>query len=182
MGMLVNSAVHKTKGSQAENSRPEKKVKTEDAESTDISAARHTSSSGFLVNLLVVPMDGSHWDLESWVSGEHGFVVFTLGSMVSDMPEETSSVFLEAFKRISQKVIWRYTGQVPNNVTDNVKIMKWVPQKDLLAHPGVRAFITHVTMVMLPLIADQPDNALKLASRGAGVVLDIYALSTENLL
>ncbi|KAK2822002.1 hypothetical protein Q5P01_022067 [Channa striata] len=61
MGMLVNSAVHKTKGSLAENSRPEKKVKTEDAESTDISAARHTSSSGFLVNLLVVPMDGSHW-------------------------------------------------------------------------------------------------------------------------
>ncbi len=43
-------------------------------------------------------------DLESWVSGEHGFVVFTLGSMVSDMPEEITSVFLEAFKQIPQKV------------------------------------------------------------------------------
>ena len=43
-------------------------------------------------------------DLDSWVSGEHGFVVFTLGSMVSDLPEETTSVFLEAFRQIPQKV------------------------------------------------------------------------------
>lgn len=43
-------------------------------------------------------------DLGSWVSGEHGFVVFTLGSMVSDLPEEITSVFLEAFRQIPQKV------------------------------------------------------------------------------
>lgn len=43
-------------------------------------------------------------DLQPWVSGEHGFVVFTLGSMVSDMPTETTSVFLEAFRQIPQKV------------------------------------------------------------------------------
>uniref|UniRef100_A0A7N9AM22 glucuronosyltransferase n=1 Tax=Mastacembelus armatus TaxID=205130 RepID=A0A7N9AM22_9TELE len=134
-------------------------------------------------------------DLESWVSGEHGFVVFTLGSMVSEMPVETTCVFLEAFRQIPQKVIWRYTGQIPNNVPNNVKIMNWVPQNDLLAHPGARAFITHagshglfeglcnaVPMVMVPLDGDQPDNAQKLASRGAGVILDIYSISTESLL
>lgn len=38
------------------------------------------------------------------MSGEHGFVVFTLGSMVSDLPEEITSVFLEAFRQIPQKV------------------------------------------------------------------------------
>ncbi|KAF0047313.1 hypothetical protein F2P81_000946 [Scophthalmus maximus] len=134
-------------------------------------------------------------DLESWVSGEHGFVVFTLGTMVSDLPEETASIFLEAFRQIPQQVIWRYTGQVPDNVPGNVKTMKWVPQNDLLAHPGARAFITHagshglfeglchgVPMVMLPLGGDQPDNAKRLASRGAGVVLDILSISTESLL
>ncbi|XP_022625957.1 UDP-glucuronosyltransferase-like, partial [Seriola dumerili] len=82
-------------------------------------------------------------DLESWVSGEFGFVVFTLGTMVSDLPEEKTSIFLEAFRQIPQKVIWRYTGQVPDNVPENVKMMGWVPQNDLLAHPGARAFITH---------------------------------------
>ncbi|XP_053186364.1 UDP-glucuronosyltransferase 1A1-like [Scomber japonicus] len=134
-------------------------------------------------------------DLDSWVSGEHGFVVFTLGSMVSDLPEETTSVFLEAFRQIPQKVIWRYTGLVPDNVPENVKMMKWVPQNDLLAHPGARAFITHagshglfeglchaVPMVMMPLSGDQPDNAQRLASRGVGVVLDIFSITTETLL
>lgn len=43
-------------------------------------------------------------DLESWVSGEHGFVVFTLGTMISDMPEEITAIFLEAFRQIPQKV------------------------------------------------------------------------------
>ncbi|KAG7465380.1 UDP-glucuronosyltransferase 1-1-like [Solea senegalensis] len=134
-------------------------------------------------------------DLETWVSGEHGFIVFTLGTMVSDLPEETTSIFLEAFGQIPQKVIWRYTGHLPDNVPENVKIMKWVPQNDLLAHSGARAFITHagsnglfeglchgVPMVMLPLFGDQPDNAEKMAKRGAGVVLDITCITTESLL
>ncbi|XP_037537401.1 UDP-glucuronosyltransferase 1A1-like [Nematolebias whitei] len=134
-------------------------------------------------------------DLEEWVSGQHGFIVFTLGSMVSDLPEDITSVFLDAFGQIPQKVIWRYTGRVSENVPSNVKMMKWVPQNDLLAHRGVRAFITHagshgvfeglchgVPMLMVPLNADQPDNALKIAQRGAGLVLDITSLTTESLL
>ncbi|XP_068605440.1 UDP-glucuronosyltransferase 1A1-like [Brachionichthys hirsutus] len=133
--------------------------------------------------------------LESWLGGGHGFVVFTLGSLVSQMPEEKTSVFLEAFRQIPQKVIWRYAGQVPNHVPDNVKMMDWVPQNDLLAHPGARAFITHagshglfeglchaVPMVMVPLGAEQPDNAQKLVKKGVGVMLDIHTLTTESLL
>ncbi|XP_034410864.1 UDP-glucuronosyltransferase 1-1-like isoform X1 [Cyclopterus lumpus] len=133
-------------------------------------------------------------DLESWVSGEHGFVVFTLGTMVSDLPEETTAVFLDAFRQIPQKVIWRYTGKVPDSVPENVKLMKWVPQNDLLAHSGARAFITHagshglfeglchaVPMVMVPLGGDQPDNAERFASRQVGVVLDIFSITTESL-
>lgn len=43
-------------------------------------------------------------DLLPWVSGEHGFIVFALGTMVSEMPEEIMSVFIEAFRQIPQKV------------------------------------------------------------------------------
>uniref|UniRef100_A0A3B3WDI4 glucuronosyltransferase n=1 Tax=Poecilia mexicana TaxID=48701 RepID=A0A3B3WDI4_9TELE len=135
-------------------------------------------------------------DLASWLSGEHGFVVFTLGTMVSEMPDYITSTFLDAFSQIPQKVIWRYTGKFPSRIPDNVKIMKWVPQNDLLGtHPGVRAFITHagshgtfeglchgVPMVLVPLAAEQPDNAQKIASRGAGIVLDITSVTTETLL
>uniref|UniRef100_A0A3B4TEH6 UDP-glucuronosyltransferase n=1 Tax=Seriola dumerili TaxID=41447 RepID=A0A3B4TEH6_SERDU len=134
-------------------------------------------------------------EVRSWVSGEFGFVVFTLGTMVSDLPEEKTSIFLEAFRQIPQKVIWRYTGQVPDNVPENVKMMGWVPQNDLLAHPGARAFITHagshgifeglchaVPMVMMPIGADQHHNAQRLADKGAGVVVDIFSITTESLL
>lgn len=30
------------------------------------------------------------------------------------------------------KVLWRYTGPVPENAPKNVKLMKWLPQNDLL--------------------------------------------------
>ncbi|XP_051809456.1 UDP-glucuronosyltransferase-like isoform X1 [Acanthochromis polyacanthus] len=134
-------------------------------------------------------------DLESWVSGEHGFIVFTLGSMVSDLPESITAVFLEAFRQIPQKVVWRYTGKVPGKLPENVRLMKWVPQNELLAHPGARAFITHagshglfeglchaVPMLMVPLGGDQADNAHRMVSRGAGVMLDITSITTESLL
>lgn len=64
----------------------------------------------------------------------------------------------------------------------------------VLAHPGARAFITHagshglyeglchaVPMVMVPLSAEQPDNAEKMASRGAGIVLNILLVTTEDI-
>ncbi|XP_029930512.1 UDP-glucuronosyltransferase 1-1-like isoform X1 [Myripristis murdjan] len=134
-------------------------------------------------------------DLESWVSGEHGFVVFTLGSMLRSLPEERAAVFLEAFRQIPQTVIWRHTGPVPDNIPENVKMMQWVPQNELLAHHGVRAFITHagshglyeglchaVPMVMMPLNGDQSVNAQRMASRGVGVVLDISTITVETLL
>lgn len=61
MGMQVNGAADKTKGSVAGKSRPEKKVRTEEAEATNTIPVSNTASSGFVGNLLVVPMDGSHW-------------------------------------------------------------------------------------------------------------------------
>ncbi|KAM6948215.1 UDP-glucuronosyltransferase 1A1-like [Aplochiton taeniatus] len=135
-------------------------------------------------------------DLEAWVStGQHGFIVFTLGSLVSSMPEELTVIFLEAFRQIPQKVLWRHSGPYPDNIPENVKMMKWLPQNDLLAHHRVRAFITHggthglyeglchaVPMLMVPVTHEQPGNAHRMASRGVGVVLDFQSITVETLL
>ncbi|XP_066543750.1 UDP-glucuronosyltransferase 1A1 isoform X2 [Amia ocellicauda] len=128
-------------------------------------------------------------------SGEHGFVVFTMGSMVSEMPLEKATQFVDAFRRIPQKVLWRYTGPTPDNLPDNLKLMKWLPQNDLLGHPKVKAFITHggthgiyegicngVPMVMLPLFGDQPDNVHRMVTRKVGVSLNIQEMTSNTLL
>lgn len=37
-------------------------------------------------------------------SGEHGIVVFTLGSLIASMPKEKAEVFFKAFSMIPQRV------------------------------------------------------------------------------
>lgn len=45
-------------------------------------------------------------DLQEFVdgSGDDGFIVFTMGSMVSNMPEEKAKQFFDAFRQIPQRV------------------------------------------------------------------------------
>ncbi|XP_037704991.1 UDP-glucuronosyltransferase 1A3-like isoform X1 [Choloepus didactylus] len=135
-------------------------------------------------------------EFEAYVnaSGEHGIVVFSLGSMVSDIPEKKAMDIADALGRIPQTVIWRYTGTPPSNLRENTKLVKWMPQNDLLGHPKTRAFITHagshgiyeaicngVPMVMMPLFGDQMDNAKRMETRGAGVTLDVLDMTSEDL-
>ncbi|XP_075896483.1 UDP-glucuronosyltransferase-like [Nelusetta ayraudi] len=135
-------------------------------------------------------------DLEEFVngSGDDGFVVFTLGSMLANMPEDKAKLFFDAFRQIPQRVLWRYTGPAPADAPKNVKLMKWLPQNDLLAHPKAKVFITHggshgiyegicnaVPMLMFPLFGDQSDNVNRIVSRGAAKRLCAHAFTTEEL-
>ncbi|KAM6955817.1 UDP-glucuronosyltransferase-like [Lycodopsis pacificus] len=136
-------------------------------------------------------------DLEEFVngSGDDGFIVFTLGSMVSNMPEQKAKQFIDAFRQIPQRVVWRYTGVLSEDVPKNVRLMKWLPQNDLLAHPKAKVFITHggthgiyesicnaVPMLMFPLFGDQGDNVHRMVSRGVAEKLTMYDMTTETLL
>ncbi|XP_060224795.1 UDP-glucuronosyltransferase 1A9 isoform X4 [Meriones unguiculatus] len=127
-------------------------------------------------------------------SGEHGIVVFSLGSMVSEIPQKKAMEIAEALGRIPQTVLWRYTGTRPSNLAKNTILVKWLPQNDLLAHPKARAFITHsgshgvyegicngVPMVMMPLFGDQMDNAKRMETRGAGVMLNVLEMTADDL-
>ncbi|XP_039925199.1 UDP-glucuronosyltransferase 1A1-like isoform X2 [Hirundo rustica] len=127
-------------------------------------------------------------------SGEHGIVVFSLGSMVSEIPMKKAMEIAEALGTVPQTVLWRYTGKAPPNLPKNVKLVKWLPQNDLLAHPKTRAFITHggshgvyegicnaVPMVLMPLFGDQMDNAKRVESRGAGLTLNILEMTSNDI-
>lgn len=74
----------------------------------------------------------------------HGVVLFSLGSLLqsSQLPQTKIQLFLKAFSRLKQRVIWKYEDE-SLEVPPNVLIKKWLPQSDILAHPNVVLFITH---------------------------------------
>lgn len=52
-------------------------------------------------------------------------------------------MFLDVFGRLKQNVIWKIENDTLSNIPSNVKIAKWLPQSDILAHPNIVLFITH---------------------------------------
>ncbi|XP_008062242.1 UDP-glucuronosyltransferase 2B17-like isoform X3 [Carlito syrichta] len=136
-------------------------------------------------------------EMEDFVqsSGGNGVVVFSLGSMVSDLTEERANVIASALAQIPQKVLWRFDGKKPHTLGPNTKLYKWLPQNDLLGHPKTKAFITHggnngiyeaiyhgVPMVGIPLFADQADNIVRMKTKGAAVAVDFSTMSSTDLL
>ncbi|XP_050693895.1 UDP-glucosyltransferase 2-like [Eriocheir sinensis] len=74
-------------------------------------------------------------DLESWITdaGAEGVIYFSLGSIVQaeTMPQEYLQAFLEAFRRLPQRVLWKYKGKV-EGASGNVRVSSWFPQQDIL--------------------------------------------------
>nr|XP_053653619.1 UDP-glycosyltransferase UGT5-like isoform X1 [Cherax quadricarinatus] len=123
-------------------------------------------------------------ELESWITGagSSGVIYFSLGSVArsSSMPVQYRDLFIQAFRRLPQRVIWKYEEEL-ENVPDNVMISKWLPQQDILAHNNVKVFITHggllsmqeaiyhaTPLLALPILADQPKNSVFIKNSGLG--------------
>ncbi|KAL7838071.1 hypothetical protein AOLI_G00264750 [Acnodon oligacanthus] len=135
-------------------------------------------------------------EMEEFVqsSGDDGIVVFSLGSMVKDLPKERANTIAAALGQIPQKVLWRYIGEKPDTLAPNTRHYDWIPQNDLLGHPKTKAFITHggtngiyeaiyhgVPMVGMPLFGDQSDNLFHMKSKGAAIMLEFSKMETKDL-
>ncbi|XP_069959565.1 UDP-glycosyltransferase UGT5-like isoform X1 [Cherax quadricarinatus] len=123
-------------------------------------------------------------ELESWITGagSSGVIYFSLGSVArsTTMPVQYRDLFIQAFRRLPQRVIWKYEEEL-EDVPDNVMISKWLPQQDVLAHNNVKVFITHggllsmqeaiyhaTPLLALPLYGDQPRNSMFIKNSGLG--------------
>lgn len=49
------------------------------------------------------------------------------------MPTEKRQAFINAFKRLPQRVIWKWENDTMEGKTDNIFIGKWMPQFDILS-------------------------------------------------
>lgn len=49
------------------------------------------------------------------------------------MPEKYRRVFVRVFSRLRQRVIWKFESEsMPETVSSNVMLRKWLPQQDIL--------------------------------------------------
>ena len=85
------------------------------------------------------------------------------------------------------------TGTSKVSVSDNVKLLPWLPQNDILGHPKTRLFIGHaglngifestyhgVPMICSPFFGDQFVNAQIAKRAGFAEVVDFEATSEDD--
>jgi predicted CoA-binding protein len=125
-----------------------------------------------------------------------GVVLFSMGSNLksSALPQIKRDAILKAFSKLKQNVLWKWeTDELPGQ-PKNVKLMKWLPQSDVLAHPNIKAFITHgglfstmesiyrgIPVIGIPVFADQKMNMATAVSHGYAELVPLQALTEENL-
>lgn len=68
-------------------------------------------------------------------SATDGLVYFSLGSnhFSRDLSIERRNTFMEAFAELPFKVLWKFEGEILEDLPKNIKLAKWVPQQDILS-------------------------------------------------
>eukprot|EP00066_Takifugu_rubripes_P005520 XP_003969634.1 PREDICTED: UDP-glucuronosyltransferase 2B31-like [Takifugu rubripes] len=133
--------------------------------------------------------------LEEFVqsSGEHGVIIMSLGTFVSQLPAEITNEIAAAFAKLPQKIIWKHEGDRPATLGNNTLLVDWMPQNDLLGHPKTKLFVAHggtngvqeamyhgVPVVGLPVFFDQYDNLLRLKERGGAEILSLRTVDKDD--
>uniref|UniRef100_A0A1B6E0P5 UDP-glucuronosyltransferase n=1 Tax=Clastoptera arizonana TaxID=38151 RepID=A0A1B6E0P5_9HEMI len=136
-------------------------------------------------------------DLQMWLDDSpYGVIFFSLGSnsKATDLPKDTLQIILNVFSKVQQKILMKWESDQLLDKPKNVKISKWLPQTDILAHSNCKLFITHggmhslietvhfgVPFIGLPLFVDQEHNLMKLVEKGIGIYLRLENLSEDTL-
>uniref|UniRef100_A0A6P7FYG7 UDP-glucuronosyltransferase n=1 Tax=Diabrotica virgifera virgifera TaxID=50390 RepID=A0A6P7FYG7_DIAVI len=128
-------------------------------------------------------------------NAKEGVVYFSMGSNIesSDINNYTKYGIIKALGKLKQKVLWKYSEELPDK-PGNVKLDKWFPQQDILAHPNTKLFITHggllstletiyhgVPVLSLPVYGDQKMNAAKAQAIGYGLLIPFSQITEETL-
>ncbi|VEN55298.1 unnamed protein product [Callosobruchus maculatus] len=122
--------------------------------------------------------------LQQYISeSPHGVIYFSLGSTLKGhtLPKEKRDAFIEVFKDMPERIIWKWENDTMDGKPDNVLLQKWTPQFDIICHPGVKAFIFQGGMLSLPIYADQSTNAASLIAKAGGVVLQLDDVNVESV-
>lgn len=124
-----------------------------------------------------------------------GAIYISFGSHVrsASLPKDVLMSIKENVRKLPHKVLWKYEEDQMEDKPENVKLVKWVSQTDVLAHPNVVLFINHggvfgtqestyygVPMLTVPFYGDQFRNAKNVESNGHGLVMSYKEITEES--
>lgn len=104
--------------------------------------------------------------------------------------------FVEGFGQFPDyQILWRMEGEVPEaEKYENINLLKWLPQKDLMKHSKTKLLIAHggynslleasqtgVPVILMPLFADQFINAKRAQRFGIAETLDKLSLTPDKV-
>lgn len=129
-------------------------------------------------------------------NAKQGVILISWGSQLraTSLSNAKREALLSALSRLPQQIIWKWENETLPEQPRNVHVMKWLPQRDILAHPNVRVFFTHgglmgiteavasgVPIVGMPIYGDQYLNVASLVQRGMAVQLDFKSLTEQSV-
>ena len=126
-----------------------------------------------------------------------GVIIASFGSYCDFFPPKITqricNAFTEVAKRFEVSIIWKLIDE-GLCVNENILILPWIPQNDLLADSRVKLFISHgghnslmesiyhaKPLVVFPIALDQPANAAAAESKGFAIQMNIADFTTEML-
>lgn len=126
-------------------------------------------------------------------SAKDGAIITSFGSVAENLPTPIMERIIQIFKQFKNiKFVMRYGNET--KMDENVFLMKWIPQNDLVGHPNTKAVITHcgssstyealysaVPIIGLPFFSDGFYNCRKVARRGYGITFDLCKFTDEEL-
>ncbi|XP_031350467.1 UDP-glucuronosyltransferase 2B14-like [Photinus pyralis] len=135
-------------------------------------------------------------DLQEYLDeAKDGAIYFSMGSNLKGkyMNEDVRNAILKVFSKLKHKVLWKWEADVLPNQPKNVRLGKWFPQQDILAHPNIKLFITHggylstteaiyhgVPIVGIPIFGDQEMNVATAEIDGYGKGVSYKTLTEES--
>ncbi|XP_013170603.1 PREDICTED: UDP-glucuronosyltransferase 2C1-like [Papilio xuthus] len=129
-------------------------------------------------------------------SAKNGVIYFSLGTLheSEQLEPKILEVLADTFRELPFLVLWKLGNTTIINKPDNVIAQMWFPQQEVLAHPNMKAFITHgglrsleeavfyeVPIVGFPIVKSSKVFINEVTRHGTGETVDPYYLEKEAL-
>ena len=126
-------------------------------------------------------------------SSPQGVILISFGSAVDELATPALTKLFAALKQVKQRVLFKCKSKL-DNVPENVRVVNWMPQNDLLGHPNMKLFITHcgmnsyieavyqgIPILGTPFAIDQHGTAALAKSQGIGEIIDLNDFTSDEL-